>query len=184
METDEQKEIRIAREKAYFQALLHKFDLEGVDLKREKELIDAKMSRCSARQRKVIPDLILFYERITGENVKKFTSQAMSNVAQEDEEFFDTKWVKKWKFLGILRQHVEIDASQKEIVLSLFKDIFKYEPYELEIKDGLLYYPCNISVHGSPMYDYKLVSDDPEQIKLYEAMMTILTILDKRKLNC
>lgn len=90
METNEQREIRIAREKAYFQALLHKFDLEGADLRKEKELVDAKMSHRSARQRKVIPDLLLLYERITGQNVKQFASQAMSDVAQDD-EFFDTK---------------------------------------------------------------------------------------------
>ena len=62
--------------------------------------------------------------------------------------------------------------------------MFKYKPYELEIKDGALYYSYDISMHGSPVYEYKLVSDDPEQIKLYEAMITILTILDKRKQTC
>ena len=49
------------------------------------------MSHRSARQRKVIPDLLLLYERITGQNVKQFASHAMSDVAQDSDEFFDTK---------------------------------------------------------------------------------------------
>lgn len=79
------------------------------------------------------------------------------------------------KIVGILKQEVEIDASPLTLVKTLIKHYFNVEDYNNIVeKDGYLCYEYDISVHGSPVLEYKKITKDQKKIELFKTLIKLL----------
>lgn len=76
---------------------------------------------------------------------------------------------------GILRQKVEIETNPKELVKALFLHYFQTDNYNIIVeKDNKLYYEIDVSVHGSPVYEYRKFTSDPKKIEIFHALIKLL----------
>ena len=79
------------------------------------------------------------------------------------------------KIAGVLKQNIEIETTPIEMIKSLFLYYFNTENYNSIIeKDNKLYFENDISIHGSPLYEYKEITADPKKIEIYRALKCLL----------
>lgn len=77
------------------------------------------------------------------------------------------------KVRGYKYDFVECEVTEDEVFVNLFKKYFHYEPKDLTIifdEDGVegVYVEIDESVHGSPVYKEKLITDDKKMVKFYK----------------
>ena len=75
------------------------------------------------------------------------------------------------KVSGIQTQIVDVQVNLNDIVKALSKKyLYTTNINDVVIKDGYLCVEEDISYHGSPVYEYRQISTNPELIKFYEAL--------------
>ena len=60
-----------------------------------------------------------------------------------------------------------------EAIDKMFKYFFNASYYDLELLKNKLYYRYDTSFHGSPHYQYKLITDDENKIKIFNGLIAI-----------
>jgi len=81
---------------------------------------------------------------------------------------------------GIQTQNVTVSVSAQDMIDSIKKaNNFdaSYNNY-LELRDNGLYKGIDVSYHGSPDYEYTLVTNDAKQIRLYKAIIELENALE------
>ena len=68
-----------------------------------------------------------------------------------------------------LKDYSDALANVDELIRYYFKCSFN----ELEILEDGLYYAYDTSFHGSPHYQYRLITNDEEKIKLFKLLMEL-----------
>jgi hypothetical protein len=78
-------------------------------------------------------------------------------------------------FKGYYSLPVEISINDPgEVLRELSNHFFNRRDFEnLEIKDNCIYYEEDISVHGSPYYIHKKITDDPKKIEILNSLKNI-----------
>lgn len=79
------------------------------------------------------------------------------------------------KINGKQTQNVIINITPKDIIDSLKESFGFTELYynHIELKENGLYDVTDISYHGSPIYEYKLITNDLNKIRLYKAIIEL-----------
>lgn len=86
------------------------------------------------------------------------------------------------KITGILKQEVEIDTDPSSLVKTLIEHYF--DTYSIESiieKDGYLCVEYDVSVHGSPVYEYRKITKNPKKIKLFKLLKDLLINIEDIK---
>lgn len=78
-------------------------------------------------------------------------------------------------FKGYYSLPVEVTINDPyEVLKELSNHFFNRRDFEnLVIKDNCIYYEEDISVHGSPCYEYKKISDDKKMIEILNSLKNI-----------
>ena len=63
------------------------------------------------------------------------------------------------------------DALEK--IDALIKYYFKCSFFELELMEDGIYFRYDTSLHGSPHYQYKLITNDKNMIEIYDHLMKL-----------
>ena len=79
------------------------------------------------------------------------------------------------KFKVPYTQYIDVTIDDPIIILTeLCKHFFNRKDIEnLIVKDNCIYYEEDISVHGSPCYEYKKITDDPKKIEILNSLKNI-----------
>jgi len=81
---------------------------------------------------------------------------------------------------GVQTQNVTVSVLNQDMIDALKKaNNFdtSYDSY-LELRDDGLYKGIDISYHGSPYYEYTLITNDTKQIRLYKAIIELEKALE------
>jgi hypothetical protein len=74
---------------------------------------------------------------------------------------------------GVETTYTKIETNTEEIIKALklgFGFISRNSSYfVVKRKDGL-YWEYDVSHHGSPLYEYKILTNDPKRIRVYNAI--------------
>ena len=65
------------------------------------------------------------------------------------------------------------------IIDSIFEYYFKCSFRDIELMEDGLYYAYDTSFHGSPHYQYKLISQDKNLIEIYNYLMKLRELASK-----
>ena len=77
-------------------------------------------------------------------------------------------------------QSVYVDL--RDAVLGIKKELgFSPRDGFIRVRDGELQYGEDVSYHGSPMYEYKTISDNPKWIDLYNSIKCLEEYIDHSK---
>ncbi len=60
-----------------------------------------------------------------------------------------------------------------ESIDAMFKYFFKCSFFDLELLEDGLYYKYDTSIHGSPYYQYKLITKDKNLIEIYDHLIKL-----------
>lgn len=87
-----------------------------------------------------------------------------------------------FKLQGIQKQLVDIEIrSLKDLLDAITLEYFNTNKfYSLVIKDGYICEEYDVSYHGSPIMEYKQITNDPYLIEVYNAL-TILYKFNSKK---
>jgi hypothetical protein len=79
------------------------------------------------------------------------------------------------KFRVPYTQWIDVTIDDpKEVLHELCSYFFNRKDIDnLIIKDNCIYYEDDISVHGSPYYEYKKITDDPKKIEILKSLKNI-----------
>lgn len=90
-----------------------------------------------------------------------------------------------FKLQGIQKQLVDIEIrSLKDLLDAITLEYFKTNKfYSLVIKDGYICEEYDISYHGSPIMEYKQITNNKELIKVYEALKILYNFNEKEFTN-
>lgn len=72
-------------------------------------------------------------------------------------------------------QNIKINNTDDviEVIDKMFMHFFNTSYYDLELIENKLYYTYDTSYHGSPHYQYKLITDDENKIKIFNSLITL-----------
>ena len=86
---------------------------------------------------------------------------------------------------GIQTQYVKISVkSLQDIVKAISKEYFKTEDFNsLVLKDEYICIEYDTSYHGSPIYEYRQITNNKELIKVYEALKILYNFNEKEFTN-
>lgn len=87
-----------------------------------------------------------------------------------------------FKLQGIQRQLVNIEIrSLKDLLDAITLEYFKTNKfYSLVIKDGYICEEYDVSYHGSPIMEYKQITNDPDLIEVYNALKILYKFNSKK----
>lgn len=71
---------------------------------------------------------------------------------------------------GILTSHVKIDVSPYEAINQLFLYYFNNKYEDLVRKDDGIYLEYDESIHGSPAWKLRFITNDDDLIKIYDGL--------------
>lgn len=87
-----------------------------------------------------------------------------------------------FKLQGIQTQLVNIEIrSLKDLLDAITLEYFKTNKfYSLVIKDGYICEEYDVSYHGSPIMEYKQITNDPDLIEVYNALEILYKFNSKK----
>lgn len=79
------------------------------------------------------------------------------------------------KFKVPYTQYIDITIDDPNLILKELCGYFfnRTDIENLIVKDNCIYYEEDISVHGSPCYEYKKITDDPKKIEILNSLKNI-----------
>lgn len=79
------------------------------------------------------------------------------------------------KFKVPYTQYIEVTVNDvNEVIKELCNYFFNRKDIEnLIVKDGCVYYEEDVSIHGSPYYEYHKITDDVKKIEILNSLKTI-----------
>lgn len=82
------------------------------------------------------------------------------------------------KTTGLKHEIVEVDICPKTFLIDLFKSEFcGYDLYnEFKIDNDKLYVLVDISYHGSPVYEEKLLFEDKNKIEKFKYIVELIKL--------
>lgn len=76
------------------------------------------------------------------------------------------------------------DDDVIEAIDKMFKYFFKASYYDLELVENKLCYKYDTSFHGSPHYQYKLITDDKNKTIIFNNLVALRnSLLNKKTIN-
>ena len=84
---------------------------------------------------------------------------------------------------GIKKDYVQVDVRPKDAILSLIKYYFNSDIFTIAVKqndDGIecLYDEIDVSVHGSPVYEYNFITSDKDKVELFKCLQRAYFLID------
>lgn len=78
-------------------------------------------------------------------------------------------------------QHININNTDEVIaaIEAMFLYYFKCSFRDIEMIENKLYYMYDTSFHGSPHYQYKLITEDKDKIEIYKHLLSLRELLFK-----
>lgn len=85
------------------------------------------------------------------------------------------------KTKGMKHEFVEVDVCPKSFLIDLFKSEFMgYDLYnDFRIEDTKLYVLIDISYHGSPVIEERLLFDDENKVKKFKHITELISLFSK-----
>lgn len=82
------------------------------------------------------------------------------------------------KTKGLRKEVIEVEISPFDFLIDLFKEEFMgYDLYDdFKIEDDKLYVYTDVSYHGSPILEPKLISDDKNKIEKFKHLKELINL--------